>query len=162
GIQSNLILPVVINDSVDYVLAANSVRSERTWEYEIVPRIRLLGEIFANALTRKVMEEQRKQAELEAQLHRQELAHVSRISAAGELAASIAHELNQPLTGILTNAQAALHFLSGNGRPDLQEIREILADIVDDDKRAGGIIRNLRSMVRKSQPEFVLLNLNEV
>jgi signal transduction histidine kinase len=162
GIQSNLVIPLIINESLEYVFAANSIRSEREFEVGIIPRIRLLGQTFANALTRKLMVQQRRQAELEAQGHRQELARVSRISAAGELAASIAHELNQPLTGILTNAQAALRFLSVNPLTNIDEVREILHDIVEDDKRAGEVIRRLRSLIKKSETEFVSLDMNRV
>jgi two-component system sensor kinase FixL len=77
----------------------------------------------------------------------------------GELTASLAHELNQPLTGILANAQAGLRFLEATP-PDLLEIREILKDIVDDDKRAGEVIRRLRSLLRKEDVQFRLLDLN--
>ena len=100
-----------------------------------------------------------KHAELEAQRTREELAHFTRVSTMGALAASLAHELNQPLTGILSNAQAARRFLEGKS-PDLDEIRAILADIVADDKRAGEVIERLRELLRKggSQPERLDLN----
>src|SRR5262249_57355545 len=71
---------------------------------------------------------ERKRAELEAERSRRELAHFTRVSTIGELTASLAHELNQPLTGILTNAQAARRFLNVK-QPDLREIREMRADI---------------------------------
>jgi signal transduction histidine kinase len=104
---------------------------------------------------------ERKRAEIDAQRSRQELAHFTRVSTMGELATSLAHELNQPLTGILANAQAAQRFL--DGKPlDLDEIRAILADIVDDDKRAGEIIQRLREFLRKGQGEVVPLDLNMV
>ena len=102
---------------------------------------------------------ERKRAELEAQRSRQELAHFTRVSTIGELTASLAHELNQPLTGILANAQAALRFMDGKS-PDLTEIREILKDIVNDDKRAGDVIRRLRGLLRKEEVRFRLLDLN--
>jgi len=100
-----------------------------------------------------------KHAELEAQRSREELAHFTRVSTMGALAASLAHELNQPLTGILSNAQAARRFLQAKS-PDLDEIRAILADIVADDKRAGEVIERLRELLRKggSQPERLDLN----
>jgi signal transduction histidine kinase/integral membrane sensor domain MASE1 len=104
---------------------------------------------------------ERKRAELEAQRSRQELAHFTRVSTIGELTASLAHELNQPLTGILSNAQAALRFLERTP-PDLLEIREILKDIVDDDKRAAEVIRRLRGLLRKEDVRFTLLELNTV
>jgi two-component system sensor kinase FixL len=99
--------------------------------------------------------------ELETQRLRQELTHIGRVSAMGELAASLAHELNQPLTAILSNAQAAQRFLAADG-VDLAQIREILSDIVADDKRAGDVIRRLRVLFKKSDPEYASLALNKV
>ena len=90
----------------------------------------------------------RKHAEQEARQIRDELAHAGRIATMGEMAAALAHELNQPLAAILTNAQAAKRFLSA-ANPDLDEVREILHDIVDDDARAGEVIRRIRSLVKK-------------
>ncbi|HSH16470.1 MAG TPA: ATP-binding protein, partial [Verrucomicrobiae bacterium] len=103
---------------------------------------------------------ERKRVEEETQRHRQELAHVSRVSIMGELSASMAHELNQPLTAILTNAQAAQRFMAA-GKADLDEFREILKDIAHDTTRARDVIRHLRSLVKKSAPDFTSLDLNE-
>jgi signal transduction histidine kinase len=103
----------------------------------------------------------RKRAEFDAEQRRQELAHVSRVSTMGELAASIAHELNQPLTGVLANAQAALRFLD-TVPPDLGEVRDILTDIVEDDRRAGEVIRRLRAMLSQSAIEPADVDVNEV
>jgi two-component system sensor kinase FixL len=102
---------------------------------------------------------ERKRAEVEAQRSHQELAHVTRVSAMGELTASIAHELNQPLSGILFNAQAARRFLDLTP-PPLQEIRSILTDIVQDDKRAADVIRRLREFLRKGETDMRVLDLN--
>lgn len=102
---------------------------------------------------------ERRRAELDAQRSRQELAHFTRVSTMGELTASLAHELNQPLTAILTNARAALRFLDA-APPDPGELRAILSDIVDDDKRAGEVIQRLRDLLRKGEPQRVLLDLN--
>ena len=71
-------------------------------------------------------------------LQRDELAHLSRVTMLGELSGSLAHELNQPLTAILSNAQAAQRHLA-NPAPDLAEVGEILGDIVSEDKRAGEV-----------------------
>ena len=95
---------------------------------------------------------ERKRAELDAQRSRQELAHFTRVSTMGELTASLAHELNQPLTGILANAQAARRFLDATP-PDLGEVREILSDIVEDDKRAAEVIQRLRDLLRKGESQ---------
>jgi PAS domain S-box-containing protein len=104
---------------------------------------------------------QRREAESELRQQREDLAHVTRISAMGELAASLAHELNQPLTAILSNAQAAQRFLSAEP-PDVEELREILKDIVHDNSRAGEVIRRLRALVRKEQPDFAPLEMLNV
>jgi signal transduction histidine kinase len=104
---------------------------------------------------------ERKRAELDAQRSRQELAHVTRVSTMGELTASLAHELNQPLTGIMTNAHAARRFLEFTP-PDLGEVRAILADIIDDDKRASEVIQRLRDLLRKGDMEFHALDVNDV
>jgi signal transduction histidine kinase len=90
-----------------------------------------------------------------------ELAHAARVMTMGELSASLAHELTQPLTAILSNAQAALRFLTPPS-PDLDEVRGILADIVADDRRAGEVIHRLRGLLTRSEPERRPLDLNEV
>jgi len=103
----------------------------------------------------------RKEAELTAERHRAELAHVARLSTMGELAASLAHELNQPLTAILSNAQTAERFLASD-QIDLDEVREILKDVVEDDRRASEVIHRLRALVRKEPPAFAPLDLGSV
>jgi two-component system sensor kinase FixL len=104
---------------------------------------------------------ERKQAEVELRKNREELAHVSRVALMGELAASLAHELNQPLTGIITNADVALRSLD-RGISPAGEFREILRDIADDGKRAAEIIRSMRNMVKKGELTWELLDINEV
>ena len=79
---------------------------------------------------------EQKAAESEAALQRQEVAHLMRVSVLGELSGAIAHEINQPLTAILSNAQTALYLLAKDS-PDLAEIRDALTDIVHEDNRAG-------------------------
>jgi two-component system sensor kinase FixL len=102
---------------------------------------------------------ERKRAELEAQRARQDLAHFSRVSTMGELTASLAHQLNQPLTGILSNAQTARRMLE-KGAPDLAEVREIVLDIIDDDRRAGKVIQHMRGMMTKGTSDPVVTNAN--
>ncbi len=105
---------------------------------------------------------ERRRAQDEVERMRKELAHVTRISTLGELAASMAHELNQPLAAILSNAQAARRFLAAPD-VDLNEIRDILDDIIKDDKRAGEVIHRLRALVQKREAvETERLNLNEL
>ncbi|MCK9554380.1 PAS domain-containing protein [bacterium] len=90
-----------------------------------------------------------------------ELTHISRVTTMGELTAALAHELNQPLMAIMSNAQAARRFLLREN-PDLDEFREILSDIIEDDKRASEVINRLRALLRKSDPEFKILNINVI
>ena len=104
---------------------------------------------------------ERKRAQDELRRNREELAYMTRITTMGELAASLAHELNQPLTAILSNAQAAQRFLSGKPS-DIEEVREILHDIVEDNTRAGEVIRRMRALVKKEEFEFSSLDLSEI
>ncbi|MBN3040134.1 MAG: PAS domain-containing protein [Candidatus Omnitrophica bacterium] len=90
-----------------------------------------------------------------------ELLHVSRVTTMGELTAALAHELNQPLTAIMSNAQAARRFLEKK-KPDLNEIRKIFTDIIKDDKRASEVIGRLRALLRKSNLDLKTLNINDV
>ena len=91
--------------------------------------------------------------------HQAELAHVARVSNLGQLASSLAHELNQPLGAILRNAEAAELFLQ-DPSPDLEEIRTILADIRADDQRAGAVIDRMRGLMKRREVERRLLDLN--
>src|SRR5213078_2038526 len=88
----------------------------------------------------------RKLAEAEALRHREELGHLSRVAVMGELAASIAHELNQAICGITSNASAGQRFID-RGDVDLRELRDLLGDIIADGRRAGDVLRGIRSMV---------------
>ena len=97
-------------------------------------------------------------AEFDVQRTRQELAHVGRVSTVGELTASLAHELYQPLTAIMTNAQAARRMLAA-AKPDVSQIHLILSDIVNDDRRASDVIERLRDLLRKGELEMVPVDL---
>ncbi|MGH7349830.1 MAG: sensor histidine kinase, partial [Candidatus Rokuibacteriota bacterium] len=154
GIKSQVAVPLTVEGVVVGALAFSTVGTERAWRDELVQRLHLLGEVFANTLSRR-------RSEMEGQQLRQDLAHVGRVSTMGELTASLAHELNQPLTAILSNAQAAQRIL-GSGTADLAEIREILGDIVEDDKRAGEVIHRLRGFLKKGNLELSTLDIGEL
>ena len=102
-----------------------------------------------------------KVAELEARRTLQEAAHAARVTTMGELAASLAHEINQPLAAILTNAQTATKLLQSRS-PDLELLAEILDDIAGADRRAGEVIRRLRAMLRKDTAARATVDLNEI
>jgi len=110
-------------------------------------------------VTRDITE--RQQTEQELQRHRMELAHVSRVSTMGALTASLAHELNQPLSAILNNAQAGLRFLTAP-HPEIPEVHDALKDIAQDTRRAGEVIRQMRALVRKDEPKLQPLDLNQL
>ena len=92
----------------------------------------------------------RKLAELEAQAHRNEAAHLLRVASLGELSSALAHELKQPLTAILSNVQAA-QFLLARDNFDLQQVSDILSDIVTDDKRAAEVIDRLHVLIKRRE-----------
>lgn len=104
---------------------------------------------------------ERKQAELEAARQRSEMAHLSRVTTLGELSGSLAHELNLPLGAILSNAQAAQRMLA-NGGIDVAEFREILNDIVSENKHAAEVIRRLRLWLQKGEVQQHSLRINKV
>ena len=104
---------------------------------------------------------QRQRAEVTSRERMAELAHVNRYTVAGELTATIAHELNQPLSSILINAQAA-KLVIRDPAPDLDEVAKILTDICEEDERAGDVIERLRMMLKKTPFELRDLDLNEV
>jgi C4-dicarboxylate-specific signal transduction histidine kinase len=99
-------------------------------------------------IARIAIEQQRSYQEADAQ--RRQLAHLNRVATLGELSGALAHELSQPLTAVLTNAQAARHFL--NRQPlDVEQLRGALEDIIKNDKRAGAVIDRLRALLRKEE-----------
>ena len=103
----------------------------------------------------------RKQAEASAAQEREELGHLSRVALVGEMAASLAHELNQPLAAMVVNANAAQQFLARDD-VNLEEVREILADITADGHRASDVIRGIKDMVRKAEGKRVVVDVNAV
>lgn len=106
-----------------------------------------------------LQDRRRRAAEREVARHRAELAHASRVAQLGELSGAVAHELNQPLTSILANAEAGAQILAREPA-DLDELRAILADIAEDDRRAADVIVELRRLLAGEAPEKELVDLN--
>jgi PAS domain S-box-containing protein len=100
-------------------------------------------------------------AELELQNTRTELAHVMRVTSLGELTASIAHEVNQPLGAVVANAEACLGWLDRES-PDLNEAHAAMERIVRDGHRAGEVIRRVRALIKKADTQMVPLDVNEI
>jgi signal transduction histidine kinase/integral membrane sensor domain MASE1 len=103
----------------------------------------------------------RKLAEAEGDVQRQEIAHLMRVSMLGELSGGLAHELTQPLTAILSNAQAGKLLLT-KGNKSLSEIGNILDDIIAEDERAGEVIHRLRSLLKKGEVKHEPIDMNEL
>jgi PAS domain S-box-containing protein len=103
---------------------------------------------------------ERKRAEAEAREMQTELAHANRLATMGQLTASIAHEINQPIAGTLTNAQAALRWLRAE-RPDFAALGRSLDRIVRDSNRAGSIVHRIRALIKKAPPHMEGLTIND-
>ena len=141
GTQSSVTLPLQASGRVFGAFSFASLHRERVWTAEEISALQLIAQIVGNVIARQ-------RADLRVERLREELVHSSRVASLGEMASALAHELNQPLAAILSNAQAARRFLS-EGAVEPGELREILDDIIRDDKRAAAVIQNLRSMLSK-------------
>jgi signal transduction histidine kinase len=137
-------------------------RQPELWEQHkreiviVLLAIMLQGVVIAALLVQRRL---RRNAELAARQQLTELAHAARLATAGQLTAAIAHEINQPLSAILSNAEAAELMLAAEP-PPIDEVRHILADIRSDDLRASEVIRHLRSLLGKHAPEMEPLDFN--
>jgi signal transduction histidine kinase len=139
-------------------------RPETLWDEHRNLSLVFLAVFLAQAVTITgllTQRRQRRRAEAEILNQRMELAHVTRVSTMGQLTSALAHELNQPLGAILRNAEAAEIYLQKE-KPDLEEIRAIVADIRKDDQRAGSVIDRMRSLLQRRNLELKSLDLGEL
>ena len=136
-----------------------SIWQRYSWQIALVIALVL---VQAGLISVLLLEHRRRQlAEVEARQRMAELAHVNRFSTAGELTASIAHEINQPLGSILTNAETAEAILK-SPVPDIAELKDIVKDILQDDRRAAEVIRRMRSLLKKAPFEPKKLDFNDL
>ena len=166
GLRSLAIFPLVVGGSVVGTLGFSRLSGERAWPDELVARLQLLADVFANVVARRQTDhallesdKRRRLAEVQLGRHRDELAHALRLATLGELTASIAHEVNQPLAAIVMNAKAVGRMLETE-RPAPQEIAEACKDIAADAQRAGSTIRRLRTLFRKADAELSRVDAN--
>jgi signal transduction histidine kinase/ABC-type uncharacterized transport system substrate-binding protein len=166
GVRSLTAVPLVVQGTVVGALGFSSLRRERQWPAELIPRLQLLADVFASVLARqradsavRESDELRRQAEQEAHRQREELAHALRVTTLSELTTSLAHELNQPLTAVTMNAQAGRRLLEQGSSV---ELGEILHDIGRDAKRAGEVIHRLRELLRNREPERKPLDIDQL
>lgn len=142
----------------EVVFREPSIWERYRWQMLLISAVFL---VQAGLISGLLHERQRRRvAEVESRQRLAELAHANRYSAVGELTTSIAHELNQPLGSILTNAETAELMLK-SASPDISELRQILADIRRDDQRASEVIRRLRSVLKKTPFEIKQIELND-
>jgi signal transduction histidine kinase len=129
------------------------------WQIALVTTVILAQAGLISALLNA--HRRRRLAEVQSAQRTKELAHVNRFSMASELTASIAHEINQPLGSILANAETADAILK-SPTPDIVELRDIVKDILDDDRRASEVIRRMRSLLKKAPFDPKNFDFNEV
>jgi signal transduction histidine kinase len=153
GMRASIGIPVFIGGSLVCVLTFGAFRQPRTWSGEVVSRLHLAGEVFANAVARR-------QAKRRLEQKQQELTHVGRVADMAKLASVIAHELDQPLTAVVTNAHVVRNMLQ-TPEPDLAEADDALSDVIDAAMRASEIVERERRLLCKSQGAFELINLND-
>ena len=129
------------------------------WQIALVLAVILAQATLISALLNA--HRRRRLTEVQFRQRTAELVHVNRIATAGELTASIAHEVNQPLGAILTNAETADAILNSPS-PDIAELKDIVKDILRDDRRAGEVIRRMRSLLKKAPFELKNLDFNDL
>jgi len=154
GNKSNVTIPLRIADVVVGAVLFGTLLSERAWSQKEVQRLKLVADIFGNAL-------ERKRAEAEIRRLSEELRKVSQVVTMGELTASLAHELNQPLAAIRNNSQAALELLTAKS-PDIGEVVVALEDIVRDNTRAADTVRNVRALFQRGETKMSSVDVKEL
>ena len=162
GARSFLVVPMLIEGSIFGAFSLATTRFARAWPEELVPRVRLLGETLATLLFRSRAAERVDQAQAEAAQHRERLAHLVRVHTVGEMSASIAHEINQPLVAIENYALAGRRRLSTTGELDKAKLDELLEKIGAQAARAGTVLQRLRTMLKKHEPDVKAADLSEL
>jgi C4-dicarboxylate-specific signal transduction histidine kinase len=164
-----LLLQVAVNQAAIGLQEARLLRDQRRaaedLERRVAERTQQLTaaneELRKEIVERERAEEQRKQAEEALRQTQSELAHVSRVMTIGALTASIAHEVNQPLTGIVTNSSALIRWLA-HDEPDLNEARSAAERMIKDANRASEVIQRVRELVKKTDLHRVRLDINDL
>jgi signal transduction histidine kinase len=159
GLQQSL--ERAISKKADFNLSFRVILPDRSLKYCQSlgrPIVNERGELEYLGTVMDVTERHR--AEEALQNAQAELAHAARLTSMGELAASIAHEINQPLAAVVSNADAALHWLAKDA-PDLAQARDSVARIIRDANRASDVIKRVRALLTKDKPEHVAFDVNE-
>ena len=153
GLRSHLSIPLRVRGRTTGVLSFAGFRAARDWPADLIVRLTIIADVFSSAVSRARSEE-------EAGQLRSRVWHADRVARVSALTAAIAHEINQPLAAILSNAQAGLAWL-GRGEAPPEEMREVLEAVVRDDKRAADIIRTMRGFLRQDESSRARIDLAE-
>jgi FixJ family two-component response regulator/signal transduction histidine kinase len=154
GVNAAIIVPFTVSGAVVGALSYATAGDEHDWPDALVPRVQLLGEVFASVLARQETERREREAQAQA-------AHAARVGTMGVFAASLVHELTQPVAASLANAETASDLLAVPS-PDLSELRATVADIVADGRRTSELIQQLRRFLRRGEVERTVLDVREV
>jgi len=152
--KSNVTVPLRVGGEVVGAVGFATLRKERTWSPRLIRRFEVFAQVLGNALVRRLAAE-------EIALFRDELSHMSRTAVMGEMAASLIHQLLQPIGAILMNAEEIQRMLD-SAEPDLESLRAAVGEVIQDDLRAAETIKGLRSFFRKSEVEKTPLYVREV
>ena len=147
------------SDTRDIEVTLHDRRGKARQTLVRIKSVELQGHACTISIVRDITDQ--RQAELQAREQRRQLTHVIRVASLTDFSSTLAHELSQPLTAILSNAQAALRFLARDP-PDVTEIRAILVEIAESDKRAGLLIHHLRLLMKKGEEEFTRIDINQL
>jgi len=148
-------------DTVEMELRVVGQGSEIRWITAKAKAFRDANGVIQRVAGYVIDDSQRKRAEAESLKQQQQITHLTRVAMLGELSGALAHELQQPLTAILCNAQAA-QLLTAKAEFNLEELREILRDIVSDDKHAGQIIQHLRSLLMRGEMQIQRVEIGDL
>lgn len=154
GISANVTIPLKINGLVVGAMSFGKLDAKGAWARKDVQRLRLVAEIFGNALERKHAVAQHRRLE-------EEVRQIAGVATMGEVTAALAHELNQPLGAILNNARAVRRLLASK-TPDLTEIDAAMEDIIRDDARAVETIRDVRAMFRRGVANMSSVDIKQL
>lgn len=154
GIRAALMVPLGVAGEVFGALSLATASEDRVWPAALLPRVVLFGELIGGLVARQAAEQREREAQAQA-------AHATRVGTMGVFAASLVHELTQPLAASLANAQTAAGLLAAP-QPDLDELRASVDDIVADDRRVGELIQQLRRYLRRSEPQRAEVDLHEI
>jgi C4-dicarboxylate-specific signal transduction histidine kinase len=173
GIEAALAIPLQLNGAVVGGLALVS-RARRAWPDPLVARLEFVGALLARVMVRQESHDDENEAAVQDDNGKgapppesghppfqPDLARFARVRTLGGFALSLAHELNQPLSAILSNAQAARRFLA-SPNPPMDEVRAIIDDIDADDRRAGELIHGMRALLNHHDVEMTRFDLNDV